>query len=234
MGSHLSKLRPLPVASGYIPSPVVRQNIDTLRDILDEVVRDWHVAVDPWQRKINEAPHDSLVVVAAITALRPIFLKCLFSYALFAVSLEGAYVAVFRDLRQANRELGLRVKEPKKPSRTSEFHKIERIRNCSIAHFPSSEADPIDSLAAMSWGLMKLDSASNLERLTFGGFTRVATDLRSGQRVRSKDLEVSGLSQIHGFCSGYFDSYSNACATFLQALFGAHKLAVAEKREEAT
>lgn len=218
--SDLTSLPPLWVSNDQLPTPLVRENIDTLRKILDLVVEDWRGAVTPLQSQIDENPM-VFTRVWAFDKIQPVFLKCLFSYAFFTVSLEGAYEKVFAQLSKAHNELRLKVKKPKKPNRTAAIVKISTIRDCSIAHFPSDRVSLIDAMAAMSWRPMALDSSSgkvDLEQLTFNPGRWRAKNQSTGEYVESRDLEVRGLVALHQDCSQYLDNYGRACADYLRAL----------------
>jgi hypothetical protein len=219
--SDLTILSPLTVGTDRRPTPPILENIATLRSILDLVVDDWRHAVEPFQGELDQNPNDIYLRAKLFMELQPIFLKCLFSYVFFTIALKEAYEKVYKQLNDANRDLKLKVKKPKRPNKTAVITKVLTIRNCSIAHFPSNNAEPPKAFAAMSWAPMALDSSSgkvDLEKLTFNPGRWRVRDKTTGKIVKSLDLEVRGLVSLHRDCTRYLDGYGKACSDYLRAL----------------
>ena len=84
-----------------------------------EVVEDWLRAVKPYQMNFDGAETESakqITVGSAFMELQPAFLKCLFSYAFFFVSVDNAYSNFYSDLNCANNLSGLHL-NPNPPKR---------------------------------------------------------------------------------------------------------------------
>jgi len=224
MASALKHLSPLSVSGKALPEPQLFENIPMLHWMLTEVVRDWQRAVSPYQKHVDSVEGESAkirAVSSGFLALQPMFLKCLFSYAFFFVSTDKAYRHFYEKLKSAKCRVGL-TREPKfRPTKTAMVEKIHRIRNISVAHFPSDISRPIDALAAMSWTPMSSSlprgCRSDLEELTFApGFFRGKDAL--GNSIQSKDLEVSGLKTLHEECFSYLEKYDRVCCDYLREL----------------
>ena len=227
MVSALTNLRPVAVSGEVLPPPQLLENIPMLHQILTEVVGDWLRSVEPYQEQIDSAEGGSAAyeVAKALEGLRPVLLKCLFSYAFFFVATDKAYEVVYEKLNRANKLACLGLKHEKPPKMTPFVKKTRSIRNWSIAHFPSKKADHIDAVAAMSWRPMSLSTSLggcwDLEKLTFGAFRLNCTDA-SGQRRNSQDFEVQGLTNLHdAHCLPYLAQYDKVCAEYLRDLHDA-------------
>ena len=121
MASGLTNQETITVGNETFPTPLLLANISLLHRILEEVLEDWLRAVEPYQRRVDDADDDSAVVVAGVTGfaeLQPLLLKCLFSYAFFFVAAANAYRQLYADLNQANRDSGLHVRHDKEPKDT--------------------------------------------------------------------------------------------------------------------
>jgi hypothetical protein len=98
-------------------------NIALLWDILELVVQDWKREVTPVQAATggatNENERVSLTTLQAFVNLQPCYLKCLFSYAMFFIALEGAYHEFHQELQALNRKPFLRIKHDKPPNPTA-------------------------------------------------------------------------------------------------------------------
>ncbi len=231
MASGLTDLKSIPVGDSVLPRPLLRTNISILHRILEEVLKDWLRAVEPYQRNVDEAEDDSAMILAGVTGfgeLQPLFLKCLFSYAFFFVASDDAYKHLYAELNQANKDLGLNVQHDKPPKVTPFLKKIRLIRNNAIAHFPgrpSEKWSSLDNFAAMSWQPMEMSWSQgkrpDLEKLTFvPGHFSVTDD--SGQSIKSQDLEVTGVRIAHSqHCLPYLNQYDRMCCDYLQALHAA-------------
>ena len=231
MTSGLTNLSPLTVSGEKLPTPQLFHNIPMLHRILEEVVEDWLRAVEPYQRQVDDADDESAMIWASASGfmeLQPVLLKCLFSYAFFFVSADNAYGHLYEDLNQANRVSGLKVKHDKPPKDTSFIEKIRVIRDISIAHFPgkpTKRRSPLDVFAAMTWQPMGLSWSKgerpDLETLTFGSGHFTGTD-DEGQKIKSQDLEVPGLTIAHSqHCLPYLNQYDKMCCDYLRALHAA-------------
>lgn len=212
----------LPMGTGTrtVPPSQLLENLPTLHRILEEVLRDWHRAVQPYEARLaaKTEPED-YVVGAAFLELQPALLKCLFSYVFFFVAADLGYRALYTSLNKANRTF--KITHGKPPKATPLVEKAHSIRNSSIAHFPSSEASHIDSYAAMSWSPMTLSKPNegewNLRRLTFGSSRHSCTD-EDGTTVQSSDFEVQGLDDLHQECRDYLESFDAMCVAYMNGL----------------
>ena len=153
MASALKKLSPFRVSGQDFPPPQLFENIPTLHWILAEVLEDWLRAIGPYQEQVDNALNKSARIRATCSGfmdLQPMYLKCLFSYAFFFVSADQAYAKFYQQLNIANGLSSLCIKHGTPPRKTSWVGKICRIRDISIAHFPSKKADAIDAFTGMS------------------------------------------------------------------------------------
>lgn len=225
MASELTGLSPVTVNGKVLPPPQLFQNIPILHWILQEVLEDWLRAVQPYQVWVDAVGGNSAkewAVGSGFMELQPALLKSLFSYAFFFTAADNAYENFYRDLNQANRLSGLNLKHRKPPTKTSFVKKIIVIRDISIAHIPSSKANPIDTFAAMSWQPMALSwslkGGPDLEKLTFGPGRFRGTDA-SGHTTQSQDLEVPGVKTAHNVhCLPYLEHYDEVCCEYLQSI----------------
>jgi len=231
MTSGLTDLNSIAVGNGFLPTPQLLTNIPILHRILEEVFKDWLRAVEPYQRKVDEAEDDSATIISGVTGfaeLQPLLLKCLFSYAFFFVAADNAYKHLYAELNQANKDLDLHLQHDKPPKDTPFLKKIRLIRNKAIAHFPgrpSEKWSSLDIFAAISWQPMGMSwrtgERPNLENVTFGPGHFSGTD-DSGQKIKSQDLEVTGLRIAHSrHCLPYLDQYDRMCCDYLKALHAA-------------
>ena len=225
MASNLKTLSPITVGSKRLPTPQLFTNIPILHCILAEVVEDWLRAVEPYQMDVDAAGTESERLVAVSSGmgdLQPSLLKCLFSYAFFFVSAHHAYANFYRELNRANNLSGVHVHHSSPPKKSPFVSKIVNIRNISIAHIPSTKADPLNSAAGMEWQPMALSYPNggrpDLEKLTFGSGRLRVTDT-TGQSRQSLDLEVEGIKTPHfEHCLPYLEQYDEACCEYLHAL----------------
>ena len=224
MAIALKNLSPIRVSGQDFPRPQLFRNIPMLHWILAEVLEDWLRAVRPYQEQVDSAEGESekiWAVASAMDDLQAPFLKCIFSYAFFFVSADQAYLKFYRGLNCANRLSSLCIGHRKPPRETSWVCKIHRIRDISIAHFPSEKADPIDSFAGMTWTPMSLGwpsgSGVDLEKLTFAA-GRFRGKNASGQSVQSQDLEIPGIRILHQHCLSYLEQYDQMCCEYLRGL----------------
>lgn len=224
MASALKNLSPIRVSGQDFPHPQLFQNIPMLHWILAEVLEDWLRAVRPIQEKVDSAEGESenfRAVASAMEELQAPLLKCIFSYAFFFVSADQAYSKFYRGLNCANRLSSLCIRHGKPPRETSWVCKIQRIRDISIAHFPSEKADPIDAFAGMTWTPTSLGWCSgggvDLEKLTFAA-GRFGEKDASGQSVLSQDLEIPGIRFLHENCLAYLEQYDQMCCEYLRGL----------------
>ena len=223
MASGLTNLAPITVCGRDLPTSRLFYNIPMLHLILEEVVKDWLRAVDPYQGQVDDADNDSartFAVASGFMELRPQFLKCLFSYVFLFVAADQAYAHFYRELNHANNVSGLRLPHDKPPKATPFIEKICRIRDISIAHFPaepSKQVSALDAYAAMDWMAMSMP-VDDIEKLAFGASRFGGTD-DSGQRVESQDREVPGVRIAHSqHCLPYLNQYDKMCCDYLQAL----------------
>jgi hypothetical protein len=226
MASNLKEQSPITIATGGVtrrlPAAQLFENIPTLHQVLQEVVKDWHRAVQPYGARIAEGRESTEYVVRlAFLELQPTLLKCLFSYVFFFVATDHAYAVCYAGLNRANTLASLNIKHARPPRRTPLVEKAQLIRDWSIAHFPSEKASMINAEAAMMWTPMTLsrpsDGTWDLKALTFGGFRLTYTD-ESGSTVQSRDIQVQGLDGLHQECLAYLETYDKICVDYLTAL----------------
>ena len=202
------------------PASQLLDNLPMLHVILESIVEDWHRAVSPYESRMAEGGESSdYVAMTAFLQLQPAFLKSLFSYVFFFVAADRAYGELYAGLNRVN--ILPRVDHGKPPVRSGLIERAQRIRDWSIAHFPSEKASSIDAEAAMSWTPMTIskpiDGTWNIRELTFGGFRISITD-QAGNVTQSGDLEMQGLDSLHRECLAYLEAYDVMCADYLAAL----------------
>lgn len=213
-----------------MPDPQLFSNLPTLHDILEMVVNDWEEAVSRRESDLADAGESEYMFVRAFADLQPIFLKCLFSYVLFAVSADNAYGVLYKSLDRAADQLRLDVRRENPPQVTALMEKVRRIRNLSIAHFPSDRARPIDRAAAMSWTPMAIGRPTNgdwnLRKLEFRSSRYRRID-EEGNVEESEDFAIQGLDVLHKGTLSYLEAYDQVCCTYLtQFHAGAERIGV--------
>lgn len=204
-----------------IPNPMLFANITLLWEILELVVKDWERAVIPIQGAIDNASSESereFYFSQGFIALQPHYLKCLFSYAFFFVSLQHAYDRFHKELKDLSDPL-LRVNHIPKPKTTPYIQKVEMIRNISIAHIDSKRKKPIDVEAATMWQQMtiarKINELWDLNKMTFGEFRVIYRDRLGNIVDKSIDLEIKGIYEMDIRCKEYLNRYDIVCVEYL-------------------
>ncbi len=210
MASNLKSQSPITIDTRAIPQPELLENLPILHQFLEEILKDWHRAVEPYEARIEkQAESAEYIRMIAFTELQPAFLKCLFSYVFFFDAANQAYKKLYANLNTTK----LRISHNKPPKETVLVKKAQLIRDTSIAHFPSDKASHIDSIAAMSWSPMTL-SGQDLRRLTFGGFKLSCID-KNGNATSSSDLEIQGLDDLHKECINYLEAFDTVCVDYM-------------------
>lgn len=229
MSSRLSNLKPILRINTEdhteirVPNPMLVANISRVWDILGMVVQDWERESAPFQEAINTATTDGarlFHIGEAHVQLETCFLKCIFSYALFFVSLKKAYDCISRELTMLRGELNLKV-GLKRPEENPYIQKvIKRIRDLSIAHMGSTErASAVDAYSAMAWNPLASDTdntgAWDINRITFRKGTIISRDSAGEIIDKSADFEIRGISEMKTQCMNYIDKYDSVCAEYL-------------------
>jgi hypothetical protein len=207
------------------PDPELFSDIPLLWQILGIVVSDWRREIAPLQKAIDTAGTESEKLYhfsRAFFSLQPHYLKCLFSYSVFFVALEGAYGVFYTQLNELNRRAFFNCTHRKPPNRTNYTEKVRLIRNISLVHMGSNEEDPVTSAAAMMWQPLtaskKQDEEWDLDKITFGGFKRIARDAKGNTISQSRDLEIRGTSELETECRRYLLEYDTLCSDYLKAI----------------
>ncbi len=207
-----------------IPTPMLFSNIPMLWMFLEMVVQDWHRYVEPYQVAVDNADifSKSFHVASGFLELQPYYLKCLFSYVLFFVALDGAYQTFYDELATLAKKLGLNNSDFVKPQRSPYIQKVRNIRNLSIAHIGSKKAKPIDTAAAMMWQPMSMspnaEGRIDFSTLTFGDANLISRN-KSGETVeQSLDLKVGGIPELDLHCREYLSEYDYNCTNFLKLI----------------
>jgi hypothetical protein len=226
---HLGVVRCINTNDKYerrIPDPSWFGNIRLLREFLGLVVRDWTREVVPYQNAVDSGATEDerlLRMAKAFLELQPYFLKCLFSYCVFFVSLQCAYEQFYSELNALNRETSLKVSHDSCPKTNEYIEKVRRIRNLSVAH-PGSrrEVNLANRSLSMQWQPMSLHKmfteSWDLNAMTFGGFQVTMRDALGNITGKSDDFKIVGILEMDGQCSTYLDEYDRVCAAYLNAI----------------
>ena len=141
-----------------------------------------------------------------------------FFYVFFFVALERAYKRFYAGLDKLNRESFFRVTHDKKPTENSYIKKVRRVRNISIAHIDSDEANEIDAHAGMIWSPLmiktKRGEKTNLDELTFQAGQFISRDASGNIIAQSFDLSIKGIPELHRECVDYLSQYDLVCSTY--------------------
>ncbi len=231
MTTSLNNLQPVLVSDSdgnkeLLPLPELFSKFELLHYFLDEVLEDWKKASAPYQAKIDAVSGDSVFSLPAADAflkLQPIFLKCLFSYAVFFFATDSAYNLFYSQLDRANKISGLKVKHKKPPRKSNTIRKLKNIRNLSIVHIGSpKETSEIDKLSAIAWQPMswrrKSNETWNINNMEFGGFQRIRRAPDGTVLEKSQEITVSSLVDLHNECIQYLESFDKVCAEYLLLL----------------
>ena len=207
--------------AGVAPNVILFNNITLMWDFLELTVKDWQREASPYQEKINGAKETNRIVHVgrAFMELQSYALKCIFSYAMFFVSLDKAYDTLYEQINHLNSKPFLQVKHDGKPHKTDYIEKVKKVRDISISHIDSKKGSKLDALAAIQWQPMSLsgpiDDIPNIDNLSFGGFTSIIKDSHGKVIEQSSDFEIKGVIEMHKYCSEYLDKYDKVCATYL-------------------
>lgn len=185
------------------------------------VRQDWEHASFDYQQRLDENPEAIFPIAKAFRELPPVYLKCLFSFAFFAVSLEDAYEALRADINKLNEASCFRITPPSKPKKNPYLRKVRRIRNNVIAHINSTKLDDFESFVAQTWdvGWSKQEADHwHVDKLNFKSWKYVRKD-QDGSLIReSEDYEVSGFMEFYDECMNHFIEEDAYCCGFLDAL----------------
>lgn len=230
MATSLTDKRPILVTDSngkkeLLPLPELFSKFDLLHYFLDETLEDWKRASLPYQSKIDSSSENSdfpALAAYAFLELQPIFLKCVFSYAMFFVAADSAYNLFYSQLNRANNISGLHVKHKKPPKKNATIKKLKMVRDWSIVHIGSQKASEVDKLSAISWRPIswrrKSDESWDVNELTFGAFQRIRRDADGTVLAKSQDIELPGLPDLHDECKEYFEKFDEVCTEYLDML----------------
>ncbi|MFZ1508774.1 MAG: hypothetical protein WAV74_18550 [Anaerolineae bacterium] len=189
------------------------------------VAQDWKREVTPLQEAVNSSLNENeelFHMTKAFSSLQPLYLKCLFSYAVFFIAIEGAYDRFYEELNALNQKPFFRVKHNKKPKPTAYVEKVRMIRNISIAHIGSKKERAANSAAAMMWQPMTLSKKTNeswnLDSMAFGAMKLTLRDATGTAIDQSDDLEIKGVLDLDKQCKQYLDEYDSICSDYLKAI----------------
>jgi hypothetical protein len=212
-------------------------NIPLLWEILELIVQDWTREATPLQTAINNSSNDNERIFhtsKAFIALQPHYLECLFSYAVFFVSLEGAYDKFYEDLNMLNRKSFLKLIHDKKPKPTDYIEKVRTFRNISVAHISSKKAKAVYAAAALWWQPMTLGKGLtepwDLNKLSFGGMKLTLRNSAGKVIDHADDLEIKGIPEIDTLCGQYLDEYDRVCANYLNAIHAKLPVAIGNEK----
>lgn len=211
-----------------LPNPMLFSNIPLLWNIISMVVQDWERESTPFQETINKSTSEGerlFHVLQSFMKLQPYFLKCLFSYTLFFVSLENAYDLLYAELNALNRRLGIRVKHEKRPKPSQYIKKVKRIRDLSIAHMGShKKASEVNVFSAMLWQPLTwiTDSSGpwHVNEITFGNGEIISRDSQGNLLGKSDDHKIQGISEMNIYCMEYINEYDRICAEYFNNIKG--------------
>ena len=223
MGSKLEEIGPLSFIDKNgnqrnLPQVSLLTKFNLMHYFLKETYNDWDKEAQKYQEKIYDTPKDSYYPVG-FGELQPLFLKCLFSYAMFFVAIDSAYENLYSQLNRANRLSGLKIKHGKPPKDTSAIKKLRKVRHWSIAHVPSDKAEPIDALQAMTWQPLSMgkqkDEYWDIINFKFGSVKSRVT-MEDGTVIKAQDLELPGFRDLHKECMEYINSFDEMCYNYLK------------------
>ncbi len=208
-----------------LPWPELIYNFELLHFFLAEVVRDWKRASTPYQSHIKPSESEgelSAVSACAFIELQPVFLKCVFSYAMFFVAADSAYETLYSQLNRANRISKAHVKHRKPPKESSIIERVRKVRNLSIVHLASAKARELDARSAMSWQPLSWSKPAsdpwNLDQMKFGAFRHVRRAPDGTILSQSEEIELPGIPELNRECLDYLEKFDRVCAEYLDRL----------------
>jgi hypothetical protein len=197
-------------------------------------VKDWDREATPYQLEIDKAKTENekiYHIAMGISNLQTHYLKCLFSYVMFFVSLDKAYDLFYEELNKINRLPVFKVKHQKKPLKNSYIEKVRQVRNIAIAHIGSEKVSPIDSKAGMMWDSLVLSKSKDVEwdinQWAFGAMKLSSQNSTGIVTNQSVDLEIGSIHELHNQCMEYLDRFDDICACYLESLI--QKLPVSDR-----
>ncbi len=207
-----------------MPNPSFFSNIILLREFLNLVVQDWDRAVKPYQDEIAECEDENQEIFTLARgfggALQTQFLKCLFSYVFFFVSLEGAYESFYSQLNKINEKPFLRVKHQKRPKPSFYIKKVRIVRSLAIAHIGSTKGKEVDLAAAIMWQQLSIRKSAeeswDLNKMCFGGVSLHFKDIDGNVIEESSDMEIEGIHELNTECMDYIKQFDEVCYTYLK------------------
>ena len=206
------------------PNPHLYSIIALLWNMLDLVRVDWEREVLPRQQAYNLAEttnQRTILAAVAVADLQPYFLKCLFSYITFFVSLRHAYSLFYADLNRLNRLPVFQVRHPKLPRPDAYIRKVHMVRDISLVHFGSTIVPEADSAAGLLWQPMSSSGTADawdLGRITFRPGRVVVRDHAGAIIGESADLEINGMHELDLHCAAFLRQCDAVCADYLRAL----------------
>lgn len=210
------------------PSPFLVSNVIQLSRFFDLIVQDWNRAVKPFQDKVDECANENAELWAmaksfADDGLISQYLKCLFSYAFFFVSLEKAYRVIYSQLNLLNKKSFLNAKHGKPPQVSPYIKKVKNIRNISIAHVGSKKGEEADLAHAMKWQPLSIGKQAenrwDLNKICFLSGKLTMKDNHGNVVSESSDMQIEGIIELHQNCSSYLKKWDALCVNYLQNIY---------------
>jgi len=210
-----------------IPRHLIQNNISLLNQFLEIVLDDWKQVSFPVQREIDEIGEKGSMFtgIEAFIKLEPHFLKCLFSYAFFFVSLEKCYKSIYSDLINICKNPKYRINHPKLPKRSSDLDKLNLVRNWSIAHIGEANSkNKEDIIGSMSWTpiLLSKDNTSSFDYINIQFETlNVRIDPANGGIINTTSkLEIPDLLTLHNEVENYYSHYEDVILIIIEGIRG--------------
>lgn len=204
-----------------LPRSSLLHNIPLIWQFLDMIRQDWEHASSQYQEELDENPENIYFQLITLRELPPVFLKCLFSFAFFSVSLEKAYEALRTDLNKLNKESCFRIKPTPKPKKSPYLEKVRSIRNNTIAHLNSDRLDDLNAYYALMWDVGWSTSQGenwHVDKINFKQSKFIRKDLQGNVIKESIDYEVDGFAEFYNECMDYFAKEDTSCSDFLTAI----------------
>lgn len=188
------------------PSPFLLAGISKLWRFLEMVNQDWQMASQAYQGELDQNPGDVVLIGRTKHELNDVFLKCMFSFVLLAVSLENAYSELNAEVDSLQQLCCPHLASPNKPPRTDYFDKVRSLRNLTIAHMNSTHmVHRIDKANAHFWDV---DWPYAPGKPDVGKFAFKLTPLRfqddSAQlEVEPRDFSIESFDELYSETINY-------------------------------
>jgi hypothetical protein len=229
--SRISFIQPIKIvySSGevkIIPKQLLQNNVSLLHNFLDLEIEDWNRVSSPVQKDIDETSEKGALIFTGIEAfikLEPYFLKCLFSYAFFFVSLENCYKNLYNELIELGKNPKYRVEHSKRPRRSPDLENLFRVRNWSIAHIGEANTkNKEDKIALMSWTpvlVSKINSNSwDYNKILFETLNVRINPADGGLINTNSKLELPDILTLHKEAEEYYSKYEDNILNILERL----------------